>query len=143
MTLTVLPTVNALLNGTCALLLVAGLAAIKTGRRAVHIRCMLAAAAVSALFLMSYVTYHAVHGSTHFQGQGTVRTVYFTVLLTHTVLAAANVPLVLTTLYRAWRGNFAAHKRIARVTWPVWMYVSVTGVVIYLMLYRLPIQGAG
>lgn len=136
MNLSALPTLNALLNTTCAVLLLAGLVAIKRGRRAVHIRCMLAAAVVSALFLGSYVTYHSLYGSTRFTGTGAIRGVYFTILISHTVLAVLNVPLVVTTLYRAGRGRFAAHKRIARITWPVWLYVSVTGVVIYLMLYH-------
>ncbi len=131
-----LPTLNACLNSLSALLLLAGLVAIRTGRRTLHIRCMLSATAVSALFLTSYLVYHAIHGSTRFQGQGAIRTVYFTILLTHTVLAVVNVPLILTTLYRAARGQFDAHKRLARITWPVWMYVSVTGVLIYLMLYQ-------
>lgn len=137
MTLSALPTLNAMLNGLCAVILVVGLVAIKRDNRTLHIRCMLAATTVSVLFLISYVTYHATHGSTRFQGQGWIRPAYFTLLLTHTVLAVLNVPLVLTTLYRAARSQFDAHRRIARITWPVWMYVSVTGVLIYLMLYRI------
>lgn len=137
MTLSALPTLNAILNSTCAVLLVAGLVAIKRKRRTLHIRCMLAATGVSVLFLASYLTYHAVHGATRFPGTGFIRPVYFTILLTHTVLAAAVVPLVLTTLYRAARGRFEAHRRLARLTWPVWMYVSVTGVAIYVLLYHI------
>ena len=136
-----LPALNACLNGVAAALLLAGFVAIRTGRRGLHIRCMLGATGVSALFLISYLTYHATHGSTRFQGQGPVRTLYFAILLTHTVLAAVNVPLVLVTLYRAGRGRWEAHRRLARVTWPVWMYVSVTGVAIYLLLYHGPGSG--
>ncbi len=136
MTLSALPTVNAILNSTCAVLLAIGLVAIRRKRRTLHIRCMLAAAVVSGAFLVSYLTYHAVHGSTRFEGEGLSRLFYFAVLLSHTVLAVANVPLVLLTLYRAARGNFAAHRRIARVAWPVWMYVSVTGVLVYFLLYH-------
>jgi uncharacterized membrane protein YozB (DUF420 family) len=98
---------------------------------------MLAAVGSSTLFLTSYVVYHAQAGSVRFQGQGPVRTLYFSILLTHTVLAAAIVPLVAVTLARAWRGRFERHRRLARLTLPLWAYVSVTGVVIYWMLYRL------
>jgi uncharacterized membrane protein YozB (DUF420 family) len=98
---------------------------------------MLAAVASSTLFLVSYLVYHAQVGSVRFQGRGPVRAVYFTILVSHTILAAAIVPLVLVTLRRALRESFAAHRRLARVTLPLWAYVSVTGVVIYWMLYRL------
>jgi uncharacterized membrane protein YozB (DUF420 family) len=98
---------------------------------------MLSALAVSGLFLVSYVIYHAQHGSVRFQGQGTVRVVYFVILITHVILAAVIVPLVAITLRRALRGDFARHRRIARWTYPIWLYVSVTGVVVYFMLYHL------
>jgi uncharacterized membrane protein YozB (DUF420 family) len=132
-----LPTVNALLNGTSAVLLTAGWVCIRRRRIAAHRACMLGAFSVSVLFLVSYVIYHALAGSRSFTGQGLVRWVYFPLLLSHIVLAAAMVPFVLTTLYRALGGDFVRHARLARRTAPVWLYVSVTGVVVYLMLYRL------
>ena len=137
-----LPGVNALLNGTSACLLVLGYAFIRRGNIPAHKACMVAAVVCSALFLASYLVYHAHAGSVRFQGTGTVRTVYFAVLLSHTVLAAAVPFLAAVTLVRALRGRFEAHARIARVTLPIWLYVSVTGVMIYLMLYRL-YPGAG
>jgi uncharacterized membrane protein YozB (DUF420 family) len=132
-----LPTVNALLNGTSAVLLTAGWVCIRRRRIAAHRACMLGAFTVSVLFLVSYVIYHALAGSRSFTGQGLIRWVYFPLLLSHIVLAAAMVPFVLTTLYRALGGDFVRHARLARRTAPVWLYVSVTGVVVYLMLYRL------
>ncbi len=137
MTLRDLPTLNASLNALSALLLLLGYACIRTGRRDAHRAFMLAAFASSTLFLGSYLVYHFQVGSVPFRGQGLLRTVYFTILISHTVLAVAVVPLVLTTLFRAARGRFEAHRRIARVTFPIWAYVSVTGVVVYWMLYRL------
>ena len=132
-----LPALNALLNGASAVLLTAGWLAIRRRRIAVHRGCMLGAFSVSVLFLVSYVVYHALAGSRPFAGQGWIRPVYFAVLISHVVLAAAMVPFVLTTLYRALGADFARHARLARVTLPVWLYVSVTGVVVYLILYRL------
>lgn len=132
-----LPGLNALLNTTSAVLLAAGWALARSGRREAHRRVMLAALATSALFLASYLVYHAQVGSVRYAGQGPIRTVYFAVLVTHTVLAAAIVPLVMVTLVRALRGRFDAHRRVARYTLPLWAYVSVTGVVVYVMLYRL------
>jgi uncharacterized membrane protein YozB (DUF420 family) len=132
-----LPAVNALLNATSAVLLVAGFRQIRRGHVAAHRACMLGAFGVSTLFLLSYVVYHARAGSVAFQGQGLVRPVYFTLLLTHIVLAAAIVPLALATIHRAWTERFDRHRRIARWTLPIWLYVSVTGVIIYLMLYHL------
>ena len=132
-----LPTVNALLNGTAATLLVAGFFLIRAGRREAHRRAMTAAFACSVLFLVSYLVYHFEAGSVRFRGTGSVRTVYLTILLTHTVLAAIIPFLAVTTLVLARKGRFDAHRRLARVTLPVWLYVSVTGVVIYLMLYRM------
>ena len=137
MTVRDLPTLNAALNATSAILLFAGYVLIRRGRQEAHRRAMLAAVTCSALFLVSYLAYHAQVGSVRFQGQGWIRTVYFTILLTHTVLAAAIVPLVLVTLVRGLQQRFDKHRRIARVTFPLWAYVSVTGVVIYVMLYRL------
>jgi uncharacterized membrane protein YozB (DUF420 family) len=131
-----LPTVNALLNGTAAVLLAIGWTCIRRGRIDAHRRCMLAAFTASCLFLVSYVVYHAQAGSRPFMGQGLARGVYFAILITHVVLAAAIVPLALVTLRRALGGDYVRHRRIARWTYPVWMYVSITGVVIYLMLYR-------
>ncbi|HEU0093639.1 MAG TPA: DUF420 domain-containing protein [Vicinamibacteria bacterium] len=137
MTVTDLPALNAFLNASSAVLLATGYVLIRRGRRDAHKRVMLAALASSALFLTSYLVYHAQVGSVRFRGQGAVRTVYFTILLTHTVLAVAIVPLVATTLVPALRGRFDRHRRLARITLPLWAYVSVTGVVIYWMLYRL------
>jgi uncharacterized membrane protein YozB (DUF420 family) len=133
----VLPTVNATLNGAAAVLLVAGWRFVRRRRIAAHRACMVAAAVVSLGFLVSYVTYHALAGSRPFPGQGWIRPVYFALLISHVVLAAAMTPLVLTTLWRALSRDFARHRRIARVTLPVWLYVSVTGVVVYWMLYHL------
>jgi uncharacterized membrane protein YozB (DUF420 family) len=132
-----LPALNATLNGTSAVLLLAGFLFIRSGRREAHRNCMAAALVSSALFLTSYLFYHFHVGSVRFTGLGAIRTVYFVILTTHTVLAVIIVPLVFTTLVRALRERFDAHRRIARVTLPLWAYVSVTGVVIYWMLYRL------
>lgn len=136
MNVSVLPTVNAVLNASAAVVMVAGLVAIRRRRVAVHRACMLTAVGLSVLFLASYLTYHAQVGSRPYTGQGWLRTLYFAILLTHTVLAVVIVPLVATTLYRALRTEFVRHARLARVTLPLWLYVSVTGVVVYWMLYR-------
>jgi uncharacterized membrane protein YozB (DUF420 family) len=133
----ILPHLNAVLNATSFLLLVAGLYNILRGRVGAHRVCMLSALVVSALFLVSYVVYHAQYGSVRFTGQGLVRPVYFVILITHVSLAVAIVPLVFVTARRALRGDFARHRRIARWTYPLWLYVSITGVVVYLMLYQL------
>jgi len=132
-----LPSVNAALNSLSAVLLATGYCFIKSQRISAHRACMLAAFGCSTLFLISYLVYHYQVGSVPFKGQGWIRPVYFTILLTHTVLAAAVVPLALMTLSRALKGRFPAHRRIARWTFPVWLYVSVTGVVVYVMLYKL------
>ena len=132
-----LPTLNAALNTASALLLLTGWWLIRHGRRDAHRRVMLLAVATSTLFLVSYLAYHFEVGSVRFTGQGPIRTVYFAILLGHTVLAAAIVPLVLVTLRRALRGRFEAHRALARVTAPLWLWVSVSGVVVYWMLYRL------
>jgi uncharacterized membrane protein YozB (DUF420 family) len=136
LTLRDLPALNAALNATSALLLAVGWVLIKAGRREAHERAMLAALVCSGLFLTSYLVYHAQVGSVRFTGQGPVRVVYFAVLISHTILAVAVVPLVLVTVVRALRGRFDRHRRIARITLPIWGYVSVTGVVVYWMLYR-------
>lgn len=136
MTLTLLPTLNAALNASAAVAMLVGVVAIRRGRVSVHRACMLTAVGLSILFLGSYLVYHAQVGSRPYAGGGWVRTLYFAILLTHTVLAVAIVPMVATTLYRALRRQFARHARLARVTFPVWLYVSVTGVVVYWMLYH-------
>jgi uncharacterized membrane protein YozB (DUF420 family) len=130
-----LPTVNATLNLTAGVLLVAGYVFIRRRQIPRHRACMIAAFATSALFLVSYLVYHANIGSKPFEGTGIVRPVYFVILITHIILAAAVVPLALVTLTRAQRGQFARHRRIARWTLPIWLYVSVTGVIVYVMLY--------
>jgi uncharacterized membrane protein YozB (DUF420 family) len=132
-----LPTLNAILNAIAAVLLVVGWLMIRRRRVEQHRRCMLAAFATSALFLASYVIYHANAGSRPFPGEGAIRMVYFAVLIPHVVLAAFILPLSLVTLNRALKGRFAEHARIARWTLPTWLYVSVTGVVVYWMLYRM------
>jgi uncharacterized membrane protein YozB (DUF420 family) len=137
MTVRDLPTLNAALNALAAGFLIWGFVLIRTGRREAHRRAMLAAVTCSAVFLVSYLAYHAQVGSVRFARTGPIRTVYLTILLTHTVLAAAILPLVLVTLRRAQRGDFARHRRLARITFPLWAYVSITGVVVYWMLYRL------
>lgn len=137
MNVTDLPALNATLNGVATVFLVAGYVLIRRRRIAAHRASMLAAVAASALFLISYVIYHANAGSKPFTGTGPIRALYFFILLTHIVLAAAIVPMVLMTLSRALRERFDRHAAIARWTLPIWLYVSVTGVVIYLMLYRM------
>ena len=131
------PTIDAILNATSAVLLTLGYIFIRRKNVAAHRFCMVSAVVTSTLFLVFYLTYHYYHGTTRFTGQGAVRPLYFTTLISHTVLAAVIVPLVLTTLYRALRERFELHRRIARRTLPLWLYVSVTGVVVYWMLYHL------
>jgi len=132
-----LPHVNACLNGTSAVLLFTGYTFIRSRNVAAHRACQIAALIVSLLFLASYLTYHYHHGSTRFQGAGIVRPIYFTILTTHTILAIVIVPLVILTFYRALRNDFVRHRRIARITLPLWLYVSITGVIVYLMLYQI------
>jgi uncharacterized membrane protein YozB (DUF420 family) len=132
-----LPLVNALLNSLSALLLCCGYIAICRRAVSLHKTCMLAACVTSTLFLISYLTYHYHVGSKPFTGQGNIRLVYFTVLISHTILAVVIVPLVLLTLMRAWKAQWNRHRRLARWTLPLWLYVSVTGVIIYIMLYQL------
>jgi len=131
------PELNASLNGASAVFLGVGYIMIRRKRILAHKVCMLAAVACSAVFLVSYVVYHLHAGIIRFAGQGFIRPVYFTMLTSHTILAVAIVPLVIIALTRALRSNFAAHKRIARWTFPIWAYVSVTGVLIYILLYHL------
>ncbi len=138
MNLSSLPAVNASLNGLCSILLVAALIFIKRGNREAHRKCMLAALVTSVVFLASYLTYHfTVKAVTKFLEPQWFRPYYLLLLLTHTILAAAIVPLIIITFVRALRERFDAHKKIARWTWPLWMYVSVTGVLIYLLLYQV------
>ena len=132
-----LATVNAGLNATAAVLIGTGFYFIKQKRIQAHKACMIGAMVVSALFLASYLIYHYNVGSVRFTKQGWIRNVYFPLLLTHTVLAVVVLPMVLRTLFLALKGRWGNHVRIARWTFPVWMYVSVTGVLVYLMLYRL------
>lgn len=132
-----LPHLNAVLNATSFVLLIAGFYFIRRRMVGAHLACMLSALAVSALFLVSYLVYHYSYGSVKFRGTGAARAVYLLILATHAVLAVVIVPLVVVTLRRALRGDFARHRRIARWTYPLWVYVSVTGVVVYLMLYRM------
>ena len=137
MTVHDLPTLNATLNATSAVLLSIGYVFIRLGQRQNHKRCMLSALVVSALFLTSYVVYHAQVGSVPFKGVGAIRAVYFTILISHVILAIAIVPLVIVTASRALSARYDKHRVIARWTLPLWLYVSVTGVVVYVMLYRM------
>ncbi len=131
-----LPVVNATLNATAAVLLVCGFLLIRSGRRLAHRRVMLTAFTVSILFLISYLVYHSQVGSVHYPHTGVIRTVYLTILFTHTVLAATVPVLAIITLSRALKGKFDRHRAIAHWTLPIWLYVSITGVVVYLMLYQ-------
>ncbi len=137
MTYNDLPAVNAVLNLSSTLLLMTGFVLIRRRKVAAHRAVMISALTVSLLFLTSYLVYHAHVGTVHFSGTGFIRPVYFSILTTHTVLAAAVPPLAVITLRRGWLGRFERHKALARWTLPVWLYVSFTGVVIYVMLYRL------
>ena len=137
MTIGDLPALNATLNGLSAVFITTGYVLIKRGERELHKRCMLAALVTSSAFLVSYVIYHANTGSRPFPGTGILRAVYFVILITHVVLAATILPLALTTTARGLRAQYTRHVAIARWTFPLWLYVSVTGVVIYLMLYQM------
>ena len=132
-----LPHLNACLNATSAVLLSSGYFFIRARNVAAHRACQIAALVVSVLFLTSYLTYHYHHGATRFQGTGLARPIYFTILTSHTILAIVIVPLVILTFRRAFRQDFARHRRIARITLPLWLYVSITGVIVYLMLYQI------
>lgn len=137
MELSAFPALNASLNATCAVLLIVGWALIKAGRREAHRWAMVAAFLCSAVFLACYLWYHFHAGSVRFQKTGPIRTVYFTILLTHTVLAVAVLPVILRTLFLAAKGRYEEHRALARYAFPIWLYVSVTGVTVYWMLYRL------
>lgn len=137
MTLSDLPAVNASLNALCAMFLTLGYIFIKQGRKEAHRNCMVSAFVTSTIFLVCYLVYHFHAGRTVFRDPPWMRPIYLILLLTHTVLAVVIVPLVLLTLHRAIKERFELHKKIARWTWPLWMYVSVTGVVIYLLLYQI------
>lgn len=134
---TTLPAVNAVLNSTAAVLLLSGYVAIKSGKESLHKALMIATTLVSALFLSSYLTHHSMFGSTKFTGQGWIRPVYFSILLSHTLLAIVMLPMVLMTFYRAFKNQREEHRKIARWTFPIWLYVSVTGVLVYMLLYQL------
>lgn len=136
MSLSQLPTLNAILNATSTVFLLLGYLAIRKRRIFLHRVSMSGAFLTSTLFLISYLIYHYFHRTTIFQGQGWIRPVYFFILFTHVVLAAVIVPLIFVTLSRALKGKYMAHRRIARVTLPIWLYVSITGVIVYLMLYQ-------
>jgi len=137
MDVTILPTVNAVLNATSAVLLACGFAMIRRRRVTAHRACMIAAFAASLLFLTSYTIYHAQAGSRPFPGHGIARAIYFAILISHVTLAALILPMAILTLTRALRAQYARHRKVARWTLPIWLYVSVTGVVIYVMLYRV------
>lgn len=137
MSVTDLPALNATLNATASVLLVTGWVFIRRGDRRRHKACMIAALVVSALFLTSYVIYHSQVGSVPFKRTGWIRTVYFAVLIPHVILAAASVPPILITASRGLSAKYDAHRRIARWTLPLWLYVSVTGVIVYVMLYQM------
>ena len=132
-----LPHLNACLNSTSAVLLFTGYTFIRKRNVVAHRACQIAALAISILFLASYLTYHFNHGATRFQGTGLARPIYFTILTSHTILAMVIVPLVVLTFYRAFRGDFVRHRKIAKITLPLWLYVSITGVIVYLMLYQI------
>lgn len=137
MDLSVFPSINASLNALSAVFLLLGYRFIRTGRKEAHKKSMLAACTASLLFLICYLYYHYHHGSTRYSGQGILRTLYFSILISHTVLAVVILPFILRTLYFALSGRFDKHVRLARLVFPVWVYVAVTGVVIYWMLYRM------
>ena len=137
MTFSDLPAVNASLNGLSAVFLTAGYVFIRRKNQAAHQKCMLAAVVTSAVFLACYLTYHAKAGRTVFKDPQWFRPFYLTLLLTHTVLAVTIIPMIIITLSRALKRRFELHKKIARWTWPIWMYVSVTGVIVYLLLYKI------
>lgn len=137
MTVSDLPALNAGLNTATIALLVAGYMAIRRGNARLHMRFMIAAFGLSVVFLGFYLAHKFLAGPTRFTGQGWIRPVYFTVLLTHTIFAMVNLPVILVTLWLACSGRFEAHRRLSRKAWPMWMYVSITGVIVYLMLYQM------
>ena len=129
-----LPATNALLNSISFILLCSGFYFIKVGLRALHIKCMIAATFSSFLFVVSYITYHHFHGDTKFLADGAIKYIYFSILISHILLSIPLVPLVLATLWNAYKENFKTHKKLARITFPIWIYISITGVLIYLIL---------
>jgi uncharacterized membrane protein YozB (DUF420 family) len=137
MSLRFLPTLNAILNATSGLFIIAGFLFIRRRNIQAHRNCMVAAVSASILFLISYLIYHFNVGATSFRGEGLARPVYFFILITHTVLATIIVPFVIITLRRAFKGQYDRHRKIARWTFPMWLYVSITGVIVYLMLYHI------
>jgi uncharacterized membrane protein YozB (DUF420 family) len=137
MDLTIFPTINALLNGLTAVLLLTGYYLIRQRKRALHKKIMLSAFSTSIVFLISYLYYHAHVGSVPFKGMGIIRPIYFTILISHTILAVVIVPMAIVTLVRGLSSRFDKHRKLARITLPIWLYVSVTGVVVYMMLYHL------
>jgi uncharacterized membrane protein YozB (DUF420 family) len=137
MTVRDLPTINASLNALCTVLLIYGYTLIRQGKREQHKRVMLSAFAVSIIFLICYLVYHYNVGSVPYQGQGAMRTLYFTILISHVILAALVPVLAILTLWRAFQERFDKHRKIAKITFPIWLYVSITGVIVYLMLYVL------
>lgn len=141
--LEIFPHLNAFLNATAGVFLLAGFYFIRTRQISKHRACMVAAATVSALFLVCYLTHHAIRtyyfglGPTRFTGEGIIRPIYMTILLSHTILATVVAPFILLTLWRGLKGQYEKHKKIARIVFPVWLYVSVTGVIVYLLLYQI------
>ena len=132
-----LPIANAIFNSLSAFCLLAGYVSIKKRKRELHLKFMLSALTFSFMFLLSYLIYHNFHGDTLYEGEGLMRIIYFFILISHILLSAVVLPMILTTVYFALTGNFAKHPRIARFTMPIWLYVSVTGVMIYIILYHL------
>ena len=132
-----LPTINAILNATSGALVLLGYRNIRRGKDAIHKKFMLTAIGVSAIFLASYLIYHWEVGSIKFQREGIIRIIYFSILISHTILAVVIVPMVLRTVYLALKGQFSKHRKIAKITFPIWVYVSATGVIVYFMLYQL------
>jgi len=135
--LSVLPATNALLNFLSATCLILGFLAIKKSNRKLHIKMMLSSLTFSFLFLISYLVYHTFHGDTPYEGEGWIRPLYFFILVSHILLSVIVLPMILTTVYFAITGNFAIHPKIAKLTLPIWLYVSITGVLVYLILYQL------
>lgn len=129
-----IPFINAFINGSTAIVLVAAFIAIKNGKRNLHQRLILSALALSIVFLLLYISYHATHESTHFGGNGSIKMIYFIILISHILLAIVMSPLILFTLVRALTGKFDLHKKLARIAFPIWLYVSITGVIVYLMI---------
>lgn len=135
----ILPLINCILNSASSLCLIGGLIAIKKSAKKIHMTFMASAFIFSTLFLITYIIYHSLHGDTHYLGQGIMRPIYFFVLASHILLTIAGLPLILTTFFFALTSNFPYHKKIARITYPIWLYISVTGVLIYILLKSAPL----